>query len=285
MKDFFKTKTFISICIIAALLLGMMVLSAAERGRVTIFEDFVGIVVTPIQNICATISSKSGDFGAIFTEHDKLKEENEQLRYELAATAQELRDAQALTQENEQLKQMLGIKESHPDYVFESALIVASEQNGYSHMLTLNKGSLSNVKKRDILITEQGVVGYVTEVGTTWCKAITILDSTCEIGALISRTRDIGVLEGDYTLAESGECKLSYLGNDVQLNSGDSIVTSGIGGVFPADIPIGNVVEIKPETHGISQYAIVDPAVDIANVKNVFIITGFNKPEDGEQDV
>lgn len=280
MKDFLKTRTFIAICIIAVLLLAMTAVSAADSGRVTILEDIAGIVITPIQNLCTTVSSKSGDFIAVYTEYDQIKQELDQVKQELAATASALRDAQQYKLENESLKGILGIKEKNPDFVFEPALIVADDRSGYSHTITLNKGSLNNVKKRDVIITEQGLVGYVTEVGSTWCRAITLLDYSCEIGAMVTRTQDIGVLEGDYTLSEQGNCKVSYLSNEVQLNSGDSIVTSGIGGVFPDDLLIGNVIEIKPEAHGISQYAVVEPAVDFTDLKNVFVITGFSPSTD-----
>ena len=271
-------------CIIAVLLIGMMAVSAVDRGKVTVIEDFVGMFITPLQNICTTISSKSGDFAEIFTEHDALVEENEKLKNELASVNQALRNAEIYKQENERLLEMLEIKADRQDFVFESALIVANEQSGYSHTLTLNKGSLSNVKKRDVVMTADGFVGYVSELGTTWCKVTTVLDSSCEVGALITRTQDIGVLEGEFSLAANGNCKVSYLANDVALNSGDSVVTSGIGGVFPSGIIIGNIVEIKPESHGISQYAVVEPAVDFNDLKNVFIVTEFTEVTDTQEE-
>lgn len=277
MKDIFRSRTFIAMCILAVMLIGMMAVSAADRGRVTIFEDIAGMILTPLQSAVTTVSQKSGDFIAIFTEHNELKEENEKLKTELAKAAQAIRNADIYKQQNESLSQMLGIKQKRTDFVFESALIVANDQSGYSHTLTLNKGSASGVKKRDVVITAEGIIGYVSELGTTWCKVITILDSNCELGALITRTQDIGVAEGDFSLATSGNCKLSYLPNDVEVNSGDSVVTSGIGGVFPSGIMIGNVVELKPESHGISQYAVIEPAVDFAELKNVFIVTAFDE--------
>ena len=277
MRDFFRTKTFISLCIIAVLLIGMMAVSAADRGKVTFFEDFVGMVITPIQNLCTTISEKSGDFVAVFTKHKELSEENEKLKNELASVSRALRDAQQYEAENETLRGMLGIAEKRQDFVFESALIVASEQSGYSYTLTLNRGSVSGVEKRDIVMTSDGLVGYVSELGTTWCKVTTVLDSACEVGALIPRTQDIGVLEGDFSLASNGYCKISYLGNDVKLNAGDSVVTSGISGIFPSGIMIGNIVELKPESHGISQFAVIEPAVDFDALKNVVIVTDFSE--------
>ncbi len=275
MRDFFTSKTFISICVIAVLLLGMMTVSAASRGKVTVFEDFVGIVITPIQNIVTTVAQKSGNFVAVFSEHNKLKEENERLNNELKAQESQLREAEQYRLENEALKSALAIKSQNPDFEFCSALVVASEQSGYSYMVTLNKGSVDGIKKRDIVISDGAVAGYVSELGTTWCKVTTILDSSCEIGAIITRTQDIGVLEGDFSLATEGRCKMSYLANTVELNSGDSVITSGIGGIFPQGLFIGNVTEIKPESHGISQYAVIEPAVDISALKNVLVITAF----------
>ncbi len=282
MRDFFTSKTFIAICIIAVLLLGMLTVSSVERGKVTVFEDFVGIVITPIQNIVTTIAQKSGNFIAVFSDYNKLKEQNEQLKNEVNELSEKLRDSEKYMLENEALKGALGIKTENPDFSFCSAVVVASEQSGYSYMVTLNKGSVDGIKKRDIVISNGAVAGYISEVGTTWCKVTTILDSSCEIGAIISRTQDIGVLEGDFALAAEGNCKMSYLGNTVQLNSGDSVVTSGIGGVFPAGLLIGNVQEIKPETHGISQYAVIEPAVDISTLKNVLVITEFSQKAEAE---
>jgi rod shape-determining protein MreC len=255
----------------------MMTVSSVDRGKVTVFEDIVGIVITPIQNIVTTISDKSGDFVAIFSEHDKLIEENEQLRDKVAELEKNMRDAEQAHLENEALKGMLDIKNNNPDFKFCPALVVATDHSGYSYTVTLNAGSADGIKRRDVVMTPDGVAGYVAEVGTTWCKVTTILDSSCEMGVMITRTQDIGVLEGDFSLASDGLCKVSYLSNDVQLSSGDSIVTSGIGGIFPAGLVIGNVQELKPEKHGISQYAVTSPAVDIENLENVFVITSFEK--------
>ena len=277
MRQFFTSKTFISICIIGMLLLAMIAVSSVDRGKVTVFEDIVGIIVTPIQNIVTTISDKSGDFVAIFSEHDKLIEENEQLRDKLSELENGAREAEQARIENEALKGMLDIKQSNPDFKFCPALVVATDHSGYSYTVTLNAGSADGIKRRDVVMTAEGVAGYVAEVGTTWCKVTTILDSSCEMGVMITRTQDIGVLEGDFSLANDGLCKVSYLPNDVQLSSGDSVVTSGIGGIFPAGLVIGNVQELKPEKHGISQYAVTSPAVDIENLENVFVITSFEK--------
>ena len=112
-------------------------------------------------------------------------------------------------------------------------------------------------------------------LGLTWCKVSTVLDSSCEMGAIVTRTGDVGVLDWDYALSEEGLLKLAYLDAGVVLTAGDAVETSGVGGVFPAGVLLGRVKELKTESHGISQYAVLEPAVDVTKVSTVFVITNF----------
>ncbi len=275
MKGFFKTRTFISICIIATLLLGMTVLDTASNGHLSFLENLAGTFVTPIQNFCATVAKYGGNLVRAYTEYDALEQENSKLKSELASAGTLIRDAEEYANENQSLKAMLGIAESHTDFEFAACLVVGSDQNGYSHTLTLNKGSADGLQKKDLVMTADGVVGYINELGLTWSKVTTVLDSSCEIGAIVTRTQDIGVLDWDYTLSEEGLLKLAYLDTGVVLTGGDAVETSGVGGVFPKGILLGRVRELRTESHGISQYAVLEPAVNVDQVRTVFVITNF----------
>lgn len=275
MKAFLKTRTFIAICIVAALLLGMTVLDTASNGHLSFLENLAGSLVTPVQNFCSTVVKYGGNLVRAYTDYEALEEENERLKNELASAGQLIRDAEEYANENASLKAMLGIAEEHTDFVFSACLVVGSDQNGYSHTLTLNKGSVDGLAEKDLVMTADGVVGYINELGLTWSKVTTVLDSSCEIGAIVTRTQDIGVLDWDYSLSEEGLLKLAYLDTDVVLNSGDAVETSGVGGVFPKGVLIGRVRELRTESHGISQYAVLEPAVDVDQVSTVFVVTNF----------
>lgn len=275
MKAFFKTRTFIALCIAAVLLLGMTVLDTASNGRMTFFENIAGSLITPVQSFCSTVIRSGGNLVKAYTEYKELEEENNKLKNELASAAQLIRDAEEYANENTSLKAMLGIAEEHTDFVFSACLVVGSDQNGYSHTLTLNKGSADGLAERDLVITADGVVGYINELGLTWSKVTTVLDSSCEIGAIVTRTQDVGVLDWDYVLSEQSLLKLAYLDTDAVLNSGDAVETSGVGGIFPSGVLIGRVRELRTESHGISQYAVLEPAVNIDTVRTVFVITNF----------
>ncbi len=275
MKGFFKSRTFIAICIVAAMLLGMTVLDTASNGHLSFLENLAGNLVTPIQNFCSTAIRYGGNLIKAFTDYEALEQENEKLKNELASAGALIRDAEEYVNENQSLKAMLGIAEAHADFEFAACLVVGSDQNGYSHTLTLNKGSADGLQKKDLVMTADGVVGYINELGMTWSKVTTVLDSSCEIGAIVTRTQDIGVLDWDYALSEEGLLKLAYLDTGVVLTGGDAVETSGVGGVFPKGVLLGRVRELRTESHGISQYAVLEPAVDVDAVSTVFVITNF----------
>ncbi len=275
MGGFFKSKTFIAICVVAALLLGMLTLDTATNGHLSILENIAGSLVTPIQSFCSTVIKYGGNLVKAYTDYEELEVENAKLKQQLASVGQLIRDAEGYATENQSLKAMLGIAAEHSDFVFEDCLVVGSDQNGYSHTLTLNKGSADGLEKKDLVMTADGVVGFISELGLTWSKVSTVLDSSCEIGAIVTRTRDVGVLDWEYDLSEQGLLKLAYLHTGVVLQSGDAVETSGVGGVFPKGILLGRVRELRTESHGISQYAVLEPAVDINEVSTVFVITNF----------
>ena len=276
MGKFFRTRAFIAMCIIAVLLLGLCLYSMTEREHVSFFESTIGAILTPIQKASNRLVSAAGSFSAVFTQYDELKTENDELKNQLETANAKLRDAEQDIVENKHMREILNIAEENEDFSFSMAHVTAREQTGYSQYVTLDKGSLSGISAKDMVITSDGVVGYVSEVGATFCKVITILDASCEIGVTLTRTQDAGVLQGNMELSKTGNCKLSYLKNDISLIVGDSIETSGVGGIFPKGLFVGRIKEIKSETTGLSQYAIVEPAVNIDHLDTVFIITQFS---------
>ena len=283
MGKFFRTRAFIAMCIIAVLLIGLCLYSMTGRQRVSVFESIVGAIVTPIQKASNRLVSAAGNFKAVFTEYDQLKEENEALKKELNETSAKLRDAEQDMVENKSMHEMLKIAEENENFSFAMAHVTAYEQTGYSQYITLDKGSLAGISAKDMVMTGDGVVGYVSEVGATFCKVTTVLDSSCEIGVTLTRTQDAGVLQGEMTLAKAGTCKVSYLKNDITLTVGDSVETSGVGGIFPKGLFVGRVKEIKSESTGLSQYAVIEPAVSIDRLDTVFIVIDFAGKDKGEK--
>ena len=266
--------------IFAIVLIGVGVAAyTGITGKSTFVSQGLGIVLSPLQKGVSRVSAAIGQGYDYFAEYDALKAENEELKSQLREAEQELRDAAVALDENARLRAMLGIKERNRSFDLEMAEVIARSPGDWSSTISLDKGSTSGVEKNDLVITEDGMVGYVSGVSPTWCEVTTVIDVGMQAGALITRTREVAIAEGDYSLMEEGCLRLSYLESDSSVVIGDTVETSGRGGVFPKGVMIGTIERIIPEENGISNYAVLKPFVDVQKVSSVFIIKSFELTE------
>jgi rod shape-determining protein MreC len=270
--DFFRSIQFKILVAVALVLFGLMLNSSVRNGVAGFGEGIVGSIITPLQKLSTSISNAVGGSLSVFTDSNKLKKQNAELTKKNKELLQKQKDYDTYKNENQRLNDLLDIKEHNPTLSFTDAEIIAREPNDDLSSFTVDKGSLDGVNPKDAVITDSGLVGSVSEVGPTWSTVNTLLYSGSEVGAYISRTRDVGVVENNTDYAKKGLCKLSYLPPGCGVTKGDMVITSGIGGMFPKGITVGYVQDIKTETHGLSLYATVKPAVDVSKIKSVFII-------------
>ena len=139
---------------------------------------------------------------------------------------------------------------------------------------TISAGSLNGISLYDPVITDEGVVGYISEVGTTTSKVTTILDPELTCGAFDSRTNDAGALTGDSEMIKKGYTKFYNLPRTCSVAVGDLIVTSG-SGIFPAGLILGNIVSISSDPVSTSLFAEVKPVARFDELKRVMVLTSF----------
>lgn len=275
MNDFLKSTRFKILIAVMIVLLTFM-LRAAYMGSLGTMASYVlGLVVTPLQQLSSNVSYAVSDaFDPLLRAND-YKDENEALREEIRTLRQQLVDYEKVKKENEQYRQYLEMKEENKDFQFELAAVIGRSPDARFYSFTVDKGTVDGVALRDPVVTADGLVGYISEVGPTYSTVITILDPTLHVGASDARTRDTGIVIGTVALSAEGKCKLSYIDRESAVARGDIIVTSGVGGVFPKGLMIGTVEEVQVESHGMSLYAVIEPVVEVPSVKDVIIITEF----------
>lgn len=275
MGDFFKSIRFKTLVAVLAFLLAFMLRAAYTGGLAPMTSQILGILTNPLQKASASVSASfSGLFDRMFRSGEIL-EENERLKEENRRLTQRQLEFDKYKLENEQLKEYLDIKEKNPDFDFETAFVIGRDPNDRFYAFTIDKGSLDGISLHDPVITEDGLVGMVVEVGPTYAKVATILDVMLEISSYDSRTKDIGITTGRIDLAEEGLCQLTLLQRESGASAGDIVITSNVGGLYPKDLVIGTIREVRTESHGISLYAVIEPAVDVRTVKDVLVITSF----------
>lgn len=262
----------------AVLVIALLAVAATSlmKGRAGLITDLEGRLRRPFQQGAETIASwLEGLYGSVY-DYDQLKAENETLREQLAEAQAEARAGQEALEENERLRQLLAFNQRHTDYDLESAKVVSYSASNWSALITISKGDESGIEVGDSVITESGsLVGQVIEVGSGWSTVRTIIDVDMNVGGYVSNSGATGMVVGEYTLMQEGHVKLGYLAEGVSLFEGDTVLTSGKGGAFPSGLVIGSVAEVRSDAGGQETYGVIQPACDLANMVQVFIIKDY----------
>ena len=283
MKNFLKSAAFKALAVVALFLIGIMIYAASTGGIATIPATISGAILTPLQSLGSNISSGISHFLGNFTDGGKLREENAALQSEVNALRQQQVETDELRRQNELYRQYLTLKEENSDYQFADGRVIYVDPAGKYGNFTINAGSLENISINDPVITPDGLVGVVYEVGMTYSKVRTILDPATQVSAYVSRGRSSGVTGGSLSLAHEGKLRLNYLSRDSGAANGDYVVTSGKGGIYPEGLRIGSVLEVNTESDALTMVAVIKPFVDIFDVSDVFVITAFDgQGETGE---
>lgn len=251
---------FLTFCIIAAILLTLIPTLIAAFGGVDLLRAALGTVSKPFTMCASGIANAFNGFVDVFTRYDELEAENKALRDKLAEYENKQYNEELLKEQNDWLKNYINVHEKHPNFIFTDARVIAREANNYSTLLTFNKGSLNGVKSGMPVLTDNGLLGHVTEVGLDWCRVVTVIDTSSSIGVYAERTGALGVVEGNAELRRNGLCKMTYISN-TDLQIGDRIYT-GNSSLYPTDLLIGSVSDITTDSATGEMVAIITPAVD-----------------------
>ncbi|MBI3990537.1 MAG: rod shape-determining protein MreC [Candidatus Omnitrophica bacterium] len=192
--------------------------------------------------------------------------DNFYLASELENLKKSLVELQELKLENDRLKQLLSFKENAP-YQTLPASVIGRDYSGFESAILIGSGSLQGLKKNMVVISPSGVVGILIEVNRSTSRVLLLTDSDCRVTAMVQRTRDEGVTEGYF-----GRLRMKYLDPQTEIKSGDTVITSGYGGVYPKGLVIGQVTMVGTEPGSMYKYAMVQPAVNFFRLEEVLCI-------------
>ncbi|MDD5006085.1 MAG: rod shape-determining protein MreC [Candidatus Omnitrophica bacterium] len=203
------------------------------------------------------------NFNRILGEATLLKKENQQLKLYLM----QLQEAAA---QNSRLRELLGFKQSSP-FALVIARVISFDASNIRRSLVIDKGRNYKIRIGNPVITSDGMVGVVAEVGNSASRILLISDTDFSIAAKVKRSNAIGIISGSL----EGVCKLKYLDLDDDIQRGDEIISSGENSRFPAGIPIGTVTDISKEQSGLTVFAVVKPKVRLSALEEVLVIINY----------
>lgn len=272
MAWFFSRRT---VALVAAVVVIFLLASASTQGKIhlTYPERVVATVLAPVEGLMSRlvygVHSLFSFAGQLFTVY----RDNQQLRQQLEELRQANLNASELAAENTRLKAMLAYKQASPQFDLLAAVVIGRDPGTWSSTILINRGAADGVAKDMPVITPQGLVGSVSAVYNNSAKVQLFLDPHSAVGGIVQRpeSRVAGIVVG------SGENpplpRMVNMARDADVVKGDKIITSGLGGLFPKGIMIGEVVDVVNEEGGLLKYAVLKPAVDFSRLEEVFVLT------------
>lgn len=250
-------------------------------GQVSIFENAVGSLLTPVQNAFHTVASKVKgiatnwrSYGALQADYDAIAFENEQLRMELMSAEEAL-------QENERLKSLIDAQDTYDSLDPVYAKVIARDAGPWFKTFSVNRGTNAGVSAGMAVVNGDGLIGRVYDVGLNYAKVISIIDPRSAVACLMQRTRDNGVMRGQISNSDSSAaCYVYYLPNVNSISPGDVVVTSGTDSLYPKGLKIGSVTALSLDAGSEGTYAVVTPSVDFQRLEEVFILRTVIETDD-----
>ena len=259
--------------IISVIIVLFVVAAVTAAIGENIFTDVYMWIVKPFEQTSASLAQEANDSNGR-TNEDLLRE-NSELKQEIDSLVSQVIDYDDLKKENEILRKYYGIKDDNPDYEVTVATVIRRDPNDDFYGFTIDKGSRDKITMNDPVVTDHGLVGWISEVGVTTSKVTTLLSPEAKVGAMDQKSRDSGIATGSVHFCDDGLLILSVISADNKIKSGDIVITTGVGGVYPADIVIGKITKLGYDEFDTTPYAVIKPYENLKSVSDVVVITSF----------
>ena len=256
--------------VITIVLLILIVIFSNKETNTSFFENIANKLIMPVQNGLTYLKNKVSGNSTFFTDIKNLKSENQELKNKNSQLEQSLRELENIKTENETLKEYLGLSEKYGEYKTVPGYVIDKDISNYSKTIVINVGKKDGIEENMTVIADEGLVGHVISVTDNTAKVRTIVDTSSSISCLMSTNKDSIVCKG--TLDSNSELKAMYIPTDVNLVQGDSVDTSGLGGMYPKGIHVGTVKKIITTQNITDRYAIIETAVDFNKLNTVLVI-------------
>jgi len=261
----------VGVIITIAILILLVIFTNTDSGKISIIENIVNSIVMPMENGLTYLKNKLNNNDKFFENIDLLKTENDSLKQQKSELEQQLREFEIIKNENEQLKQQLNLAEKYGEFTTVPGTIISRDISNYSKTLVINVGSDNGIKEKMTVIADEGLVGYVVSTTNKTAKIQTIVDSASATSCLASSTRDTMICKG--TIENVPQLSASNIATDARIIQGDSVETSGLGGIYVKGIHVGKIKKVNSGSNKTDSYAIIETAVDFEKLETVLIIT------------
>ncbi|MDY6792154.1 MAG: rod shape-determining protein MreC [Thermodesulfobacteriota bacterium] len=272
----FSKKTLLIVGAIVLIVVNIIILFISSSryrsfgfGRVAIF------LVAPLQEAVTGSVNFARDIWKHYFYLVSVAQENDELKKQLSRAVAKNSQYSEIELSNQRLRNLLDFKETTVSKVL-AAEVISVDPSPWFKAVIIDKGSLDGVVRGLPVVIRQGIAGQVVEVSTRYAKIMLIIDRNSSVDALVQRTRARGIIQGEAT---AGQCFFKYVLRKDDVRVGDTIVASGLDGVFPKGMPIGDVKEVVKRNSGVFQEVRVVPYINFEKLEEVLVLLNPSKYE------
>ncbi len=265
-----RSHKFIAVAMLCGCLVAVAAMPAAMSERIKV----------SLSRLCSPalkLTVAARDFADTATDRlqsrDQLQRENDELRAELARLRLDGARVEEIARENERLRQMLQFRNStRQPYL--AARVIGRDTSNWWKSVRIDRGARDGVRVDAAVITPQGLVGKILQVGESESQVLLIMDRSCKVSGRLQTSREPGIVTGGVAeMSANPRCRMTFISRQAKIESRTVVMTSGMGGVFPAGYVIGAVAERnRADEAGLYQEVEIIPAVNFKSLEEVFVI-------------
>ena len=260
-----------SLRIIALSLVAIGILALALSG---VFTSISRWIVSPLTSVQTWVSQQyQGVENFISSSQDirDIRQQNTELEAENARMQAQIVELQQQLVEFEILSALLEFARANPEHQYIGASVIGRDPSPFLNYIIINRGSDDGLRRGMPVVTQNGLAGRVVQVTATGARVSLITDPVTRINVRVEPSRSAAVLSGSIT----GDITLEQIPQDDDVNPGNLILTSGLGGNYPANIIVGQITSVRSRENAIFQSASVQPVTDFSDLSIVLVITNF----------
>ena len=263
-----KDRRWIALCAIGLVVLAIMNLPDAASRRV---KGVVRDGISPLQAALRGGAREAQDIFRYVRGIGDLALENRALSEEIVYLRGEMRMAEELARDNRMLRDQLGFMRRFPNKLV-SCEVIGRDSTGWWQTVRLDKGAAAGVAEGRAVLTTEGLIGRTTAVSDRTADVLLLSDPSCKVAVRLKRSGEFGVAEGQGAVpGQPPAVRADYLPKTADVQQGDEVVTSGLGGLFPKGLPVGRVAEVALDASGLYQTARIELAADLGKLEYAFV--------------
>ncbi len=272
MRELLRRYRFFWLAII--LLLATVILysyNLRQKTATTFFERAVLTFAAPFQTSIDGIADNLTDIWGNYLWLVDTRQRNLELEQENRQLHSQLAQVEEASLQNERLRKLLAFVDEL-DRPALPAQVIGEDASNWARTIVIDKGIQNGLQNGLPVVAAQGVVGRIIKIGPASSRVLLVTDASSAIAALIQRTRTRGVARG-----RGADLSIDYALRDADVQVGDLLVTSGMGGIFPKGLPLGLIESVEKDQFGLFQQVKASPTIDFSLLEEVMVIVGEDR--------